>query len=96
FQEPLEHERRPRWGLRFKPDKPETEPSERKERPPPKPPSDSLSALVNRDVGYGKELSLRDHQIAALHALRGRLRLLQSFIADGSEPPARGPGGQPS
>ncbi len=87
FQEPLEHERRPRWGLRFKPDKPETEPSERKERPPPQPPSDALAALVNRDVGYGKELSLRDHQIAALHALRGRLRLLQSLIADGTEPP---------
>ncbi len=84
YQEPLQLEKKPRWGLRFKP---ENESSEKPERSPAKPAADALSALVNRDVGYGRELSLSDHQIAALHALRGRLRILQSFVEEGATPP---------
>ncbi|MCE9625390.1 MAG: DEAD/DEAH box helicase family protein [Deltaproteobacteria bacterium] len=84
YQEPLEIERRPGWGLRFRPEK---DPGEKLEKSPPKPAVDTVFALVNRDVGYGKDLSLREHQIAALHALRGRLRLLQSFVEDGATPP---------
>ncbi|MFO1463580.1 MAG: DEAD/DEAH box helicase family protein [bacterium] len=84
FQEPLETDKKPRWRLRSRFEK---EPADKPEQTQAASAIDSLPALVNRDVGYGKDLSLRDHQIAALHALRGRLRLLQSFIEDGTMPP---------
>lgn len=80
YQEPLEAEKKSRWGLRFRPEAETKEKTEPTDATAPNPSSHQVPALVNRDVGYGKYLSLREHQVAALHALRGRLRLLQSIL----------------
>ncbi|MCE9626128.1 MAG: DEAD/DEAH box helicase family protein, partial [Deltaproteobacteria bacterium] len=90
YQEPLETEKQPKWGLRFRPKREKDTKAEEKaksEASSPKTSQNQIPALINRDVGYGKELSLRDHQIAALHALRGRLRLLQGFMEGNATPP---------
>jgi superfamily II DNA or RNA helicase len=84
FQEPADPSRRLQWGLtsRFQEDdaSPHLQEGEHPSLLPS--PEGIFPALVNQDVGFGRTLSLRPHQGAALNAIRGRLALREAQLKD--------------
>lgn len=93
FSEPMSANDLAAWGLRQRfrirpprvagssegpaPDKPA--------RPTASEGSRTLAALVNRDIGYGRELSLRFHQAEALRAIQGWIASQAGRVHQGSQ-----------